>query len=296
MRRVNGYAGDVGLAYHRLRAALSRFKTAPSELGTSERAAIEQIARREHALEAGVLDTPEAPDVTVPDAVVEAAMAQVRARYASADALDEDLARNGMTSETLREALRRELRVEAVLDRVGSRAAEVSEVDAQIYYYSHPEKFREPETRSARHILITVNPRFPENSPAAARKRLEHIARRVLHKPARFAEQAMKHSECPTAVQRGVLGRVARGTLYPALDEVLFSLQEGQVSEVVASELGFHLIYCEQIHPAGLVPLHVAVPRIRDKLQEQRRRICQKSWLANVLKGSPGAQGEKYEA
>jgi len=62
----------------------------------------------------------------------------------------------------------------------------------------------------------------------------------------KFADLALKHSECPTALQGGVLGIVPRGKLYPELDAVLFSLKVGAVSDIVESEIGFHLLLCKQ--------------------------------------------------
>ncbi|MDD5462304.1 MAG: peptidylprolyl isomerase [Methylococcales bacterium] len=60
-------------------------------------------------------------------------------------------------------------------------------------------------------------------------------------------ELALKHSECPTALQGGVSGIVPRGKLCPELDAALFSIKAGEISEIVESEIGFHLVLCQQI-------------------------------------------------
>ncbi len=151
-----------------------------------------------------------------------------------------------------------------------------------LFYYMHKDKFSQPETRTARHILITINDEFAENARDAVLEKMAAIRKRVTAKPKRFAEQAMKHSECPTAMNGGLLGKLPKGQLYPELDAVLFNMNDGGISDVVESELGLHILYCEQIHPAGPVSFKEAEPRIREKLTKRRMRMCQKSWLSEL--------------
>lgn len=275
------------LAYLQLRAALHLFSKPMADLDVAQRARVERQARREHALGARVLATPEAHGIVVPDSSVDVVYAEIAGRYPDTDAFHADLARHGMTPPALRTALHRELRVEAVLERVGA-GTEVGEADITIYYHSHPERFRYPETRTARHILVTVNPEFADNTPAAARARIEAIARRLGHDPLRFAEEAQRHSECPSALQGGLLGRVPRGKLFAELDAVLFELRAGEVSGVVESPLGLHLLLCERIHDAGSLTLDEARPRIREILEQRYRGVRQRQWLEGLTGRSEG--------
>ena len=95
---------------------------------------------------------------------------------------------------------------------------------------------------------------------------------------------ALKHSECPTALQGGVLGIVPRGTLYPELDTVLFSINAGEISDIVESEIGFHIVLCKQIQRAETLSLQKAAPKIRELMLERSRRTCQRAWLASLPK------------
>jgi parvulin-like peptidyl-prolyl isomerase len=79
-----------------------------------------------------------------------------------------------------------------------------------------------------------------------------------------------------------MLGKVSRGTLYPELDAVLFKLKPGQISEVVQSEIGFHLLLCKSIHKAETLSLAKATPKIRELLNERARRNCQRAWIASL--------------
>ncbi|OUD11654.1 nitrogen fixation protein NifM [Thioflexithrix psekupsensis] len=270
------------LAYLILRTALARFKKATAELNAAELKTALAAARQQFKVESQILSSPEAAEVEVAEADFMNHLAEIQGRYEDQANFMADLARNGMDLSQLQTAIRRELHVEVVLTRVGARAADISDVDVKIYYYMHPERFTQPELRTARHILLTINPEFPENTREQAHQRLEQIRKRLLKKPQRFAEQAMKHSECPTALQGGLLGRLPQGQLFPSLDTALFALSEGQMSGIIESELGFHVLLCEAIEPAGTMSLKDAYPKILEHLQQRRRRICQKSWLTQI--------------
>ena len=267
------------LTYHLLRAALNQFEKAPVDLNKADLQKVTVQAQKEYEIENRVLGSEEAQRIIVIPPVIEEAVKKIQARYTSLENFDEDLERNGLDQETLRIAVERELRVEAVLDLVARRAVAVSDVDARIYYFMHPEKFNLPETRIASHILITINDEYPENTRENVIDRIEKIYRRVHKKPHRFPEQAQKHSECPTAMNGGSLGRLPKEKLFPSLDKALFEMREGEVRSELESPMGMHILYCEKIHKKGDMPLSEAIPKIIEKLTQRRRRICQSSWI-----------------
>lgn len=270
------------LAYLELKTAQSLFGKSPAELAADERARVRGLADRQFGLEVRVLNAPEARDAMVPEVTLQAAFEEIRKRYPEEDEFSADLARNGLDPSGFLAALERELRVEAILEQVGARATAVAEIDVDLYYHYHPDQFRRPETRRARHILVTVTPEMPDNTAETARTRIEAVAARLAKDPKRFEEQALKHSECPTAMQGGVLGDVPQGQLYPELDAALFSMQAGRLSGVLESPLGYHLVLCESITPERTLSLNQARAPIREMLEKRRKRICQQAWLKQL--------------
>lgn len=273
----------AGVAYLELKAAQNLFGKAPTVLEASERARVQHVAAKQYGLEARVLAAPEARDATVPAPSLAAALAEVRKRYADDADFHADLLHNGLDEAGFTDALERELMVEAILEKIGTRAARVSDIDVELYYQYHPDQFRRPETRRARHILVTVNDELPDNTRAVAQARIEAIAARLAREPQRFEEQAMKHSECPTALQGGLLGEVPGGQLYPELDAALFRMHEGETSEILESPMGLHLLRCEAITPAAVLPLKDARGPIRTLLEQRRKRVCQQAWVNQLL-------------
>lgn len=272
----------MNVAYLVLKTATSLFGKGTAALSSAELEKVEQLAARQLDLEAKVLASPEARDVVVPEATLQAALAEVRNRYTDDDAFQNDLAGNGLGVGQYAEALARELKVEAILEKVASRSAKVSDVDVDLYYQFHADEFMRPEIRRARHILVTINDDLAGNERPAARQRIDEIATRLAKDPKRFEEQALKHSECPTAMNGGLLGDVVRGKLYPELEAALFALAEMGISAVIESEIGFHILRCDEVRPAGPVPLAQVQDKVRAMLETRRRRICQNAWLKSL--------------
>ncbi len=270
--------------YTLLLAALALFEKSTSQLSPEELTRVETQAKNEFTLETRVLNSPEAAAVIVPDKEVDLAFAEIRGRFENEADFENLLTMNALTVETLKAALFRQCKVNTILELVSKNLPTISDVEIGLYYHSHPEKFYCPEQRAARHILISINPEYPENTRENALQRIEEIAEKLKRKPKKFADLALKNSECPTAFNGGELGMVIAGKLYPELDAALFALKENEISGVVETEIGFHLIQCTKISHAETMSLKKATPKIRQLMQERQRRIAQKEWLANLPK------------
>lgn len=268
--------------YTLLRASLALFKKPPAELGDEELRRAERQARSEYDIESRVLHSAEAVGVIISAKELELAYAEIRGRFDSDEAFQTALAANQLNRDALKTALARQCKVNAVLERVAARSPKVNEVEVGIFYHLHSEKFRLPEQRAARHILISINPDYPENTREQARRRIDGIAGTLQRKPYKFPELALKYSECPTALNGGELGAIVRGKLYPELDAALFALKENEISAVVETEIGFHLIQCLKIIRAETLSLKKATPKIKALIQERYRRNCQRTWLASL--------------
>jgi len=272
------------VGYAMLKIAEQQYGKATSTLNEEELKQVERIVARQIEIERIVLSSDMAQGVIVPETEVENAFKIIRERYDDDDSFKQSLEQNGIDEKHLRQSLLHELRVESVMHRVAQQAPKVDETEARLYYYLHPEQFQQPEMRTARHILVTINPDYAENSREAAEQKMQQLSQQIgggsLEK---FINAAKKHSECPTALQGGMLGKVPRSTLFPELDQTLFSMQEGQVSAVVESEMGFHLLYCEKIYPQKTLPLAEVLPKLKQKLEDRERERHKKVWLKKLL-------------
>ena len=269
--------------YAELKLSWARYQKAPEMLAEAEFAKLTKIAARQSAIEQKILASPQAANVIVPGTTLAARIAEIRARYQSTDEFINDMERIGLTNDGLTQIVELELRVEALLDKVASDVATLTSVDAEIYYRLHPEAFTPPESRRLRHILLTFND---------AKQKLKvlgqlELLRSTLKNADKFGEAAQRHSQCPTAMSGGELGVVKRQQLYPALEEAAFALAPGQISEVLESPVGLHILRCDEILPSGMLPFSEVRERIIEHLTDQRRSATQKAWIKALSATSP---------
>ncbi|NJD24178.1 MAG: nitrogen fixation protein NifM [Betaproteobacteria bacterium] len=261
--------------YLELKLAWEMFQKPPEVLSEPERQRVAEIAGRQDGIEQRILHSAEAASVVVPATTLASRVDEVRGRYASPAELARDLEHLGLDASQLAEAIERDLRVEAVLDKVAAAVPEASVVDAEIYYHLHPEAFDRPEARRLRHILITHD---DARGKAKASATLASL-RSTTTDGEKFAAAALRHSQCPTAMDGGRLGTVRRGQLFPELEPAAFALQAGELSAVLASPIGLHLLYCEEILPDGPLPFAEVCPRIIERLTDKRRSEAQRDWI-----------------
>lgn len=274
--------GGSEFSYHLLRSALDQFSRNPGDLAPDQYRQVRKRADKSFQLESLVLASSEAEGLVIPQSQIDEALATVAGRYADEQEFRADLEANGLEPTGLRRALHRELLFDAVMQRVAAKGATINEIDVRLFYEMHRERFESPEIRVARHILITINPDFLENTEVAALSRMQQVAQKLGPRANRFADMARRYSECPSAMEGGKLGDIRRGSLYPELDAELFRMQEGEISPIIESEVGLHILLCEKIKPARRKPFSKAAPQVRALLEERRRRNCQKAWLSEL--------------
>ncbi len=268
--------------YLEFQAALAQHQQPLAQLPEEVREAVHAQAIRQWQLEERILKTPEALRCPIDSASLTQAMKTIQARYADRQAFLLDLAANGLDEVLLQEALERELRVDAVLALVANSAPRVTEQDAEIFYWQHRERFEIQAARQMRHILITVNEDVADNKRDQALSRIKKVAGELASGSITFADLALRYSECPTALNGGELGWVTQGKLYPELDSVVFTMQAGQVSSVVESEMGFHLLYCEAVREAGMHAFSEVSEKLLASLQSRRDKQVQTGWLKQL--------------
>lgn len=264
--------------YLELKLSWQLFQKPPETLSDPERNRLLEVAARQNTLEQRILASAEAATVVVPAATLAQRIAEVRQRYPSEDDFAHDLDRSGLNERTLGEAVERDLRVESVLEKVASASEPVSAVDAEIYYRLHPDAFDRPEARQLRHILITYN---NDKEKAKALAQLD-LLRSTAKNAQKFADAALRHSQCPTALEGGKLGIVKRQQLYSELEPAAFALAEGEISAALESPIGLHIIRCDEILPSGMLPFAEVRQRIVERLTDKRRSEAQKAWIKGL--------------
>jgi peptidyl-prolyl cis-trans isomerase D len=153
-------------------------------------------------------------------------------------------------------------------------ATNVTEQDLQTYYDQHRDEYRVPEEVKVRHILIKTPLPAPgqkedEKAVVEARAKAEDVLKQV-KAGGDFAKLAEKYSEDTSAKEGGDLGWIGRGRTVPEFEKVAFSLPKGQISDLVKSSYGFHIIQVEDKHQPHLKSLAEVKSEITDKVKQQK--------------------------
>ncbi|MBB3178903.1 SurA N-terminal domain-containing protein [Variovorax sp. Sphag1AA] len=147
----------------------------------------------------------------------------------------------------------------------------ISDADLRSYYDQNSARFGSKEERRASHILIAV----PAGAPAAdrekARAKAEELLAEVRKAPATFADVARKNSQDPVSAEKGGdLDFVTRGAMVKPFEDALFALKKGEISNVVESEFGFHIIHLSDIKPAVVPPFEKVRATIENEVRSQQ--------------------------
>ena len=148
--------------------------------------------------------------------------------------------------------------------------AVVSEDDIKSYYEQNASHYTTEEQRRASHILIAVGKDAPANEQAAAKAKAEALLAKLRSEPASFAKLAAENSQDPgSAGQGGDLGFFSRDAMVKPFADAAFSLKEGQISDLVRSDFGYHIIQLTAIKPAVGKPLAEVHDQIKADIQKQ---------------------------
>jgi peptidyl-prolyl cis-trans isomerase C len=168
------------------------------------------------------------------------------------EARNRGLLSGAATSEQEAEAVRKLLAADAL------SGVEVTEAEVEQYYREHPDEFAAPETVTLRQILVPTS-----NEARDVRRRLGRDGKN-------FAVLAQTMSRAPEASAGGLMGTFSRGQLPPELERAAFALAAGQISDVVSTPLGYHVLRLDSRQPARASTLEEARPAIRTRLLETK--------------------------
>jgi len=219
--------------------------------------------------------------VTASDAEIDSSIQQMRAQFPTEEAFKQALDARGMTIDKLKADTRIDICINKMME--AEVAAQPPPSDAQIreFYDSNPDKFKKDEAVRASHILFRVD----ENADAATKKKAMDVAQSVLKQAragADFAELAKKHSADGSAQQGGDLNFFTRGQMVPPFDQAAFTLKPGEISDIVTTQFGYHIIKVTERRPATTVPFDQVSGQIKEYLTEQQKQQKSEAFIQSL--------------
>jgi len=169
--------------------------------------------------------------------------------------------------------VKRQVSIQHLLERKVLKGLRVSDKEVHAFYVDNPGKFTTPEQVRARHILVQADSATPAEDRARARATAEEILA-VVRTGADFEALARERSQDATAAQGGDLGWVARDKMVPEFEAAAFAMRPGEVSSLVETVFGFHVIRVEGRRGGEPVPEAKVREEIRKQLLGEKQKAA----------------------
>lgn len=305
---------EPALTFHLMKFAFHVFEKEVVELTPEEYAEAYQQAYHQITLHEQILLSEAACGVVIPDKLIQATFLSIQKAHGGEEKIFLHLQKNNLRPEEFFTVLGNDLKVETILARVAYYAQPVSHQEIQGYYNSHQDSCFSPEQRRVRHILISTENRYSHLPKDALLHRTLRIHSRlqgkqqgmddqvgepearlqvplppkiVEERSQSFIREAQRHSDCTTAIDGGDLGRISPGELCRTLDHALFQLAAGEISPIIQTTQGFHILFCEAIHPGQRLNFQEASRQIHQILTRETRIDTCRTWLRSLFPLNP---------
>jgi peptidyl-prolyl cis-trans isomerase C len=221
----------------------------------------------------------------VPEAEIEAEMKRLTQGMASPDEFARTLSESQVSEDEFREQVRRTLVVARFVDAEVAAQVTLGVEDLRRYYDQNPSEMMRPEAIRIGQIMVRVPSGASLQARAAARQKIEEILKE-LRAGSDFAEMARKHSDGPEAGRGGDSGLMSRGGGPPPIERVAFQMKPGEISDVIETRIGFHIIRVGDTRPAGPVPFEEAREAIRARLAARERDQAIRAYVEKLRDGA----------
>jgi len=224
--------------------------------------------------------------VTVTDADVRAESARLKSLLGGPDEASAFLKEAGLEAKDLDDQVRRNLVVKRFIDTEVAKGIEVTDAQARIWYDGHLQAVTRGESVRITQIVVPVPSTASQAQRADARRKIEAILKEI-QGGKDFAEMARLYSGGPEAKRDGDSGWIwAGGGALPVVERAALQLKPGQVSDIVESRRGYHILKATDRRPAGPVPFAEAKAGVTDRVRAEARDEKLRLYLADLRRNA----------
>ena len=199
---------------------------------------------------------------------------------ASLEDLEKAVEGSGLAWEDYKTTIRNGLLTQEVVRREVGSHINIGNDEVKQYYDAHPQEFTRPEQVVLSEIFLSTEGKSPEEIESV-QKKAEDLRNRVM-KGDDFNEIAKRYSEGSTAKDGGDLGTFKQSELAPQLEEVVFKMEKGQITDVIQTKTGFEVLKVENHYQAGLQPQAKVENEIMNRLYMQKMQPQMRDYLGTL--------------
>jgi parvulin-like peptidyl-prolyl isomerase len=235
--------------------------------------------------------------IKITDVDVDEGIKELKKSFTSDQDFQAELKKQNMTEKELRKKVKDSLSVKKLIEQdVEAKIVQPTDDEINNYYNEHKKDFERPDQIRVRHILL----RLDKNADMKAKSKILNTMRDIqkqLKGGADFAELAKKYSEDPGSKDKGGdVGFFAKGMMVKEFEDAAFKLKKGEVSDIIQTDFGYHIIKMEELRPGKQLALddelEVGGPPMKVKnfvkeTMSQERAVKKFSeWLKNLKDNS----------
>jgi len=219
--------------------------------------------------------------IKVEPSEVEVAFADIQKRFNDTAALEKALAESNITVDELKVKIKRGIAAKKLIDGQVITTIVVPETENRAFYDEHPEYFKNAEQVKASHILIKCDPKAEASVKDGAKRKIKDIQKKLADGES-FSELAKQFSEGPSKNQGGDLGFFEREKMVKPFADAAFALQTGEISDIVETDFGFHLIKVTNKKAASTEEYEIVKEKINSHLKRGKIQEAIGNYIVNL--------------
>lgn len=205
------------------------------------------------------------------DEETEKFVAQIKSQLGGDEGLSKALEQNQVSMAEFDEGIRKDLAIKNYLEKKVFSDLKISDEELKKEFDKSPERFAEPERVHARHILFKLDQNADEKTVAEVKAKAEKALAEARANPEGFADLAKKYSEGPTRSKGGDLGFFTKNQMVPQFAEAAFSAKPSEITDLVRTQFGFHIIKVEEKKEAGKPNFDTVKEQLRAQMLNAER-------------------------
>jgi len=221
--------------------------------------------------------------VVIEEKIVEDYLSSLKQKFPNQEEYEKALKDFSISENGLKLKVKMGYAIQNFIDKQIADKVAVSEKESKTFYDVHPEFFKQPERVKASHILIKLDPNAEESKKASAKEKIENIQKK-LKEGKDFTALAREFSEGPSKDNGGDLGFFTRGQMVPPFEDAAFSLKTGEVSDLVVTRFGYHLIKVTEKAAAQTIKFEDAKEKIVQHLKQEGTKKELQLYIENLRK------------
>ena len=229
-----------------------------------------------------LLDRSQQLDIPVSAADIDAEVAKVVTQVGGEENFRKALEAQGVSEADFRKELEKGAKVNKLVEQACAEVPDPTDDEVAAFFEAHKAEFVTPPQVLCQHILVKSEEGDLPEAKSAAFEKIRAIRERIVKDGADFAEEAKKNSDCPSGQEGGSLGWFGRGMMVPEFDKVAFEMKKGEVSDIVTTQFGFHIIYKADEKGGGAQTLVDVHDQVKDLLRHEARGRAMDAFVAEL--------------